>query len=78
MILPHGGQLISRFFSVLEKSNVTLTIDQSKEIDIYNIAAGAYSPLKGFAYKEEFESITKKLHLPDGTLWSIPIIFDIT
>jgi len=38
------------------------------------IAIGGYSPLKGFMTKEEAESVIKDIHLPNGLLWSIPIV----
>lgn len=78
MLLPHGGTLISRFFSHLQKSRNYININQSKEIDIYNIATGAYSPISGFCDKKDFTSIIKTMRLCNWKLWSIPIIFDIT
>lgn len=78
MIDPHGKILVSCFASEIEKSIVDVAIHQSNEIDIYNFATGAYSPLKGFVKKEDFEHILHTMHLKDGTLWSIPIILDIT
>ncbi len=78
MIEPHGGLLISRFAPVLHKSKEKIEISQAGEIDIYNLATGAYSPLVGFVKKADFESITQDMKISDGTLWSIPIIFDIT
>lgn len=78
MISPHGKSLVARFVPILEKSKNQISIEQAEEIDIYNIATWAYSPLHGFVKKQDFESITKNMRLANGILWSIPIILDIT
>jgi len=78
MIAPHGGLLISRFVPVLNKSTEKIEISQVSEIDIYNIATGAYSPLVGFCRQKDFESIVEKMSLVNGIIWSIPIILDIS
>lgn len=77
MITPHGWNLVSCFVSELSQSPSSITGDESIRIDIYNIAAGAYSPTTGFFRKNDFENVIKSMHLSNGTLWSIPIILDI-
>ena len=42
-----------------------------------DIAYGFFTPLDGFMGKEDVESVCEKMALADGTLWSIPIVFDI-
>ncbi len=42
-----------------------------------DIAYGFFTPLEGFAGREDVESICNKMVLSDGTLWPIPIILDI-
>jgi len=42
-----------------------------------NLAYGFFTPLEGFMNKENVESVCEKMSLTDGTLWSIPIVFDI-
>jgi len=42
------------------------------------IAYGFFSPLEGFMKKADVESTCKKMELTDGTIWSIPIVFDIS
>jgi sulfate adenylyltransferase len=39
---------------------------------------GAFSPLCGFMDRVTTESVMKGQHLPDGTLWPIPITLDVT
>lgn len=75
MISPHGGKLVSCFTQSLDKSGEKIQLQESEEIDIYNLANGTYSPLRGFCRENEFNSITETMRMVDGTLWSIPIIF---
>ena len=42
-----------------------------------DLAYGFFTPLEGFMNKEDVESVCEKMSLADGTLWSIPIVFDI-
>ncbi len=39
------------------------------------IATGVFSPLEGFQHEEEFRSVVRELALPDGNVWSVPIVF---
>lgn len=42
-----------------------------------DIAYGFFTPLKGFMGKADVEAVCEKMTLANGTLWSIPIVFDI-
>lgn len=78
MVPPHGKVLISRITPTINKSTEKIQVTQKEEIDIYNIATGAYSPLTWFCRENDFSSITEKMCLSNGILWSIPIILDIS
>jgi len=39
------------------------------------IAIGAYSPLETFMGSSDYFSVIESMHLTDGTLWPIPIVF---
>ena len=43
-----------------------------------NLSYGFFSPLQGFMKLEETSSVCKSMCLPDGTLWPIPILLDIS
>jgi sulfate adenylyltransferase len=47
-------------------------------VEVIDIAYGFFSPLEGFMKKADVESVCKKMRLTDGTVWSIPIVFDIS
>ncbi|MGE5255115.1 MAG: sulfate adenylyltransferase [Hyphomicrobiales bacterium] len=47
--------------------------------EVIDIAYGFFSPLEGFMGKADVESVCKKMRLKDGkTVWSIPIVFDMS
>lgn len=78
---PHGGKLIQNFAdAATQKEAAKLKkIDVSEEIllDITQIAEGVYSPLRGFMNKKELNSVLQDYRLPNGVVWTLPIIFQL-
>lgn len=58
-------------------SRLSLELTPRQYADIEMIAIGAYSPLRTFMGEEDYVSVIESLHLGDGTLWSIPIVFQV-
>ncbi len=52
--------------------SISLTIDEYMDLEL--IATGAYSPLKGFMDKTDFENVLEDIRLKDDIPWSIPIV----
>ncbi len=85
MLEPHGGALVSRIIPEREKGIIlgeshfypSLEADEEILMDVENIATGVFSPLKGFMTEEELLSVARTMQLPDGTLWTIPILFQL-
>ncbi|MCX7910974.1 MAG: sulfate adenylyltransferase [Endomicrobia bacterium] len=85
MIRPHGGVLINRIVDsqkkkeILDKLNYSVKILLNKRhiSDIEMIAQGAFSPLKGFMCKKDYESVLKDMRLSPGIVWSLPITLDV-
>ena len=85
MVKPHGGELVYRVASEEEKKELLKKAETLPRIvagDRYvghceMVAIGGYSPLKGFMTKEEAESVIRDVHLPNGLLWSIPIVLPV-
>jgi len=81
--IGHGGKEIVE--SVLPLSEVKERIKGLKRVTItgrvarecIDIAYGFFTPLKGFMGKADVETVCEKMTLLNGTLWSIPIVFDI-
>lgn len=84
-IAPHGGTLINREVSDLEKSQAlkkaetlpSLTISEWSISDLELIANGGFSPLTGFMNQQEYRNVLDHMHLSNGLLWSIPITLPV-
>lgn len=86
MIAPHGGTLIDRFLrgskrisaleSCAELPLIELTKEQAKTAE--NIATGVYSPLRGFMTKKMLDSVVANSRLPDGTVWTLPVLLPVS
>ncbi|SHF38468.1 sulfate adenylyltransferase [Desulfacinum infernum DSM 9756] len=46
--------------------------------EIIDIAYGWFCPLEGFMGKEDVDAVCSRMRLKDGTVWSIPILFDLS
>lgn len=85
MITPHGGKLINLFAKEHELKDLEITAQKLKSItvsqrvlcDIEMLGLGAFSPLKGFTSKKDFNSIIKDVRLENGIIWPIPITLPI-
>ncbi|OCA89178.1 sulfate adenylyltransferase [Bacillus wudalianchiensis] len=74
-IAPHGGTLVNRIdllFSIDSSLNC-VELDTLELSDLELIANGAYSPLKGFMGKADYDSVVQNMRLSNGLPWSLPI-----
>jgi sulfate adenylyltransferase len=46
--------------------------------DLELLLTGAFSPLRGFLTRQEYESVCTNNRLKNGTLWPIPIVLDVS
>ena len=84
-IAPHGGDLINRVLrgevrkAVWEKAQelpkVSLTPMGLSDLEL--MATGAFSPLKGFMLREDYERVVREMRLASGLLWSIPVTLPV-
>jgi len=83
MVVPHGGKLINRIITKEDREYYLslplkrLFIDKDEALDAEKIAIGSFSPLEGFMNEKELISVCSSMKLPDGTVWSIPIILQL-
>ena len=83
--IGHGGNEIKeRIISPKEaaqkiKGLAQVPVRSQIANEVIDIAYGYFTPLQGFMGKADVETVCKKMRLADGkTVWSIPILFDLS
>lgn len=84
-INPHGGILINRVLSEVEKKEILenaqkyphIIVTEEELLDIDKIAIGTYSPLEGFLNHRDLESVLDNFSLSSGIFWPIPILLNV-
>lgn len=62
---------------LVSASSVSLTLTQRQLCDLELIMNGGFSPLNTFMNRADYERVVNEMRLSDGTLWPMPITFDI-
>lgn len=57
--------------------SATFTLTQRQLCDLELIMNGGFAPLETFMSRKDYESVVNEMRLADGTVWPMPIIFDI-
>ena len=80
---PHGGVLkvsvapadgVARLIAGLPR----LAVSEQVAHEAINLSYGLFSPLDGFMGQAALDSTVKTMRLPDGLVWSIPIVLDVS
>lgn len=53
-------------------------ISKATAHEVISLSYGFFTPLTGFMGRQEVDGTLDNFALPDGTLWSIPIVFDMS
>ncbi|MCY4286156.1 MAG: bifunctional sulfate adenylyltransferase/adenylylsulfate kinase [Thiotrichales bacterium] len=56
----------------------SLTLSQRQLCDLELLMNGGFTPLDGFMDRETYTHVLDSMRLPDGQLWPIPVVLDIT
>jgi sulfate adenylyltransferase len=80
-IPPHGGVLVNRVVPPAGRAEAeqraaalpSVTLTPVQHADLFCIATGVFSPLVGFMGRDDYESVTERMRLASGTVWSIPV-----
>jgi sulfate adenylyltransferase len=84
-ISPHGGQLINRIASHIQRQEFLdkadflprVQLDKRATSDLEMIAIGALSPLIGFMEQADYESVVDNMRLANGLPWTIPVTLSV-
>jgi sulfate adenylyltransferase len=60
------------------KGKPRVHISKAAAHEVISLSYGFFTPLTGFMGRQQVDSTLNKMQLPDGTLWSIPIVFDMS
>lgn len=86
LIPPHGGELIKLLVTGVEKEEglkeasylKTVRLNSKEASDLVMLANGAFSPLRGFMVREDYQQVVREMRLYNGLLWPIPITLSIS
>jgi sulfate adenylyltransferase len=86
LIRPHGGTLINRRLTGVERERLIeasaalprLNLTAREASDAELIGNGAYSPLEGFLNADDYRSVLAGMRLANGIPWSMPITLSVT
>ena len=81
LIEPYGGDLVDLLVSDAERESIIslsallprIQLTQRSLCDLELLATGAFSPLKKFMGREDYQRVIQDMRLADGTLFPIPI-----
>ena len=81
LISPHGGKLVNRVLTGYDSKELegllSCEVDELQMMDARQIAVGTFSPLEGFMGRDELESVLANNRLLNGTVWTMPILFQL-
>ena len=86
LIQPHGGTLIDLIASPERVDELKATslewpswdLHERQRCDLELLVNGAFSPLRGFLTRADYEGVRDDMRLADGTLWPMPITLDVS
>jgi sulfate adenylyltransferase len=82
---PHGGSLVSLLVDDQRADKLKeivfnlpdITLNDRQLCDLELLSTGAFSPLRGFMTRSDYESVLDRMRLQNDRLWPIPIYLDI-
>ncbi len=86
LVPPHGGKLEPLLLKEDEleqeeekaRTFPSVQLTSRETSDLIMMAIGAFSPIRGFMGREDYQSVVENMHMADGTLWPIPITLSVS
>ena len=86
LIAPHGGHLVDGLVAAEEAARLkqlsaslpSWDLTPRQMCDLEMLLNGAFSPLRGFMLRSDYESVRDTMRLASGELWPMPITLDIS
>ncbi len=86
LIVPHGGKLVNlvadpEHAKELRRSSrnwVSWTLTERQRCELELLLSGAYSPLRGFMARKDYESVCGRMRLYSDVLWPVPVVLDVS
>ncbi|MBL8745664.1 MAG: sulfate adenylyltransferase [Phycisphaerae bacterium] len=84
-IAPHGNVLVNRVVEGARAGELRaeagglkrVNLSAKQSCDLEMISIGAFSPLKGFMGRADFERVCREMKLASGHIWPIPILLSV-
>ena len=81
----HGGSLMNLLVAPERAEQIrqasreypSITLSQRQACDLELLLNGAFSPLRTFMGRADYDGVVREMRLTDGTLWPIPIVLDV-
>lgn len=82
---PHGGTLVNGLLSNEEAAELLemagslpkLTLSHRELLDLNLLGIGAFSPLRGFMTRADYQAVVESMHLANGVAWSMPVVLPV-
>src|SRR5258708_579650 len=82
----HGGELVDLLVSPDRAAQLkaesagfpSWDLTDRQVCDLELLMNGAFSPLRGFLGEKAYRSVCSDMRLPDGTIWPMPVVLDVT
>ncbi len=86
LVAPHGGTLVDLLVSPARATELkessrdwpSWDLTDRQLCDLELLLTGAFSPLRGFLGRKDYESVRDDVRLSDGILWPMPITLDVS
>jgi len=83
---PHGGELKWLIVGQDRAAELRAASGQWPSWDLTDrqlcdlelLLNGAFSPLEGFMTRAQYETVVQHMRLPDGLLWPVPVVLDVS